>query len=373
LPDREEACGIPNLLVAPKKAEEESSYDLYGNGNDHPAFYGDGAYYATDEQLEQSYEDAEVTHDENLTYFDSILTRFEDLQSQLSQTPPVEATEQLDKDHPTEVGPLNTTLVRWWRWKMRTVDPIPAQVACMNKGTVLRLLGILSEGNLLQRGKRIELGLSRWVWGLLARLPDRGELNSEEIGVIRALGKKAVVVGHGLKDDSTISDALDELKSSLEEDEEVGAPVEVVNHEEIDLGDDPDLAVADDVETSEDTPILLSGNTEMVSEGELTSVVTKVTTAQLLDAQEGTGPEISEVPSFSASSSNTGEDLAAAKKRMMEALSTPVQDDNATIQEEEPSEDPQWNTKATVDMILTVAGEIYGQRDLLEFRGIWVK
>lgn len=29
------------------------------------------------------------------------------------------------------------------------------------------------------------------------------------------------------------------------------------------------------------------------------------------------------------------------------------------------------NAKATVDMIITVAGEIYGQRDLLEFRETW--
>ncbi len=33
--------------------------------------------------------------------------------------------------------------------------------------------------------------------------------------------------------------------------------------------------------------------------------------------------------------------------------------------------DAKLNAKATVDMIITVAGEMYGQRDLLEFRGQW--
>jgi hypothetical protein len=36
----------------------------------------------------------------------------------------------------------------------------------------------------------------------------------------------------------------------------------------------------------------------------------------------------------------------------------------------EASEDavPNDNTKATIDMILTIVGELYGQRDLLQFR-----
>jgi len=41
--------------------------------------------------------------------------------------------------------------------------------------------------------------VSAWIWGLLARLPGRGELVSEEVGVVRELGKRAVWVGVEMK------------------------------------------------------------------------------------------------------------------------------------------------------------------------------
>ena len=36
-----------------------------------------------------------------------------------------------------------------------------------------------------------------------------------------------------------------------------------------------------------------------------------------------------------------------------------------------PLTESDWNTRATIDMILTVVAECYGQRDLLEFREAW--
>jgi hypothetical protein len=259
---------------------------------------------------------------------------------------------------------------------MRTVEPLPAQVACMNKGTVLRLLGLLSGGNVLQRGKIIDLGLSRWVWGLLAKLPDRGELNSEEIGVIRELGKKAVLVGLGLKDETTTKDDLDELNSSLEQDEEVGTPtpMEVINDEEINLDDDLDLATTEDVATSENTRVPLTestGNVPASGSSSGSSLEAVMTAAEPPVTEEGELPHSSALPSLATSNSVPVEDLIAAKERLMEAFSTPLKENNTSLEEEVLSEDLHWNTKATVDIILTVAGEIYGQRDLLEFRGVW--
>jgi hypothetical protein len=363
------------LLVAPREEGEEASFEVYDNGRDHRAFYGDGAYYATDENREPNYEDAESSYDKNIMYFDSILTRFEELQARLSQIPPPEAINNLDEDHPTDVGPLNTTLVRWWRWKMRTIEPLPTQIACMNKGTVLRLLGLLSGGNVLQRGKKIELGLSRWVWGLLAKLPDRGELNSEEIGVIRELGKKAVLVGLGLKEDTTTKDGIDELGSSLEEDEGDEAAVGVINDAVIDLGDDDldfDATENEIGGKSGQTPPSGSGQKDLTTEVLPSSNIIPATTAiepSIVEQME-TG-EISKLPSPAVLTSIKANDLAATKARILNALNAPESGDRAKQVEAPNMEDPQWNTKATVDMILTVAGEIYGQRDLLDFRGIW--
>jgi hypothetical protein len=73
------------------------------------------------------------------------------------------------------------------------------------------------------------------------------------------------------------------------------------------------------------------------------------------------------------------EDLAAAKARILQALNNAKAEEiiqEAEILDEEAALTAQktaakWNTKATVDMIITVAGETYGQRDLLEFRQTW--
>jgi len=59
------------------------------------------------------------------------------------------------------------------------------------------------------------------------------------------------------------------------------------------------------------------------------------------------------------------EDLEAAKSRLMSTINGP--DPDHVVDHSVPS----TNTKLALNMILTVAGEIYGQRDLLAFREKW--
>ena len=59
--------------------------------------------------------------------------------------------------------------------------------------------------------------LSLWAWGLLARCRDAGELASEDIGVLRDVGKKAVSVLRGLR---AVMDV--ESRNAEVEDEESG-------------------------------------------------------------------------------------------------------------------------------------------------------
>lgn len=71
-----------------------------------------------------------------------------------------------------------------------------AQLAMMDRTTSLKLLRLLTNDKLAMGGSTIPSErLSRWIWGVLARLPDSGELNSEEIGLVRDLGKRAVWLG----------------------------------------------------------------------------------------------------------------------------------------------------------------------------------
>ncbi|KAF4624503.1 hypothetical protein G7Y89_g13667 [Cudoniella acicularis] len=369
---RQEATSIPNLLVAPK--EEIDGQDIFENGvGDYRGLYGDGAYYACPESSQTSDEDDNLDGDGNLKYFDSILNRYDALCTQLNQTPPVELVARLDKDHPTHVGALNTSVARWWRWKMRTVDPVPAQVATMNKSTVLRLLGLLTGGKLLQRGLEVEVGISRWAWSLLARLPARGELTSEEIGVVRELGKKAVLVGMGLKGDAELNQGMDAVEARLEGggDDDI---LDVVNEAEIPLNDDDDIeGTTENGHVAENSKLNFSAPPKPETAPNRVPVVAPVSAPPSSNSTMANGNESNlngvghvlqtapEEPDYSTLDNTNIDDLEAAKTRILNELKST--DDEDKVSEElakakEKRDLARWNTKATADMIITVAGEI---------------
>jgi len=138
----------------------------------------------------------------------------------------------------------------------------------MKSQTVLQLLSMI-DGQLeasVNEAKNITAITSRWIWGLLARLEDGGQLNTNQVASVRDLAKTAVWVGYKYR------------KMGVEKD---------------------------------------AGGSEL--------------------------------------------DLAKAK--ILGKL------DEADQKEEIPDA----NTLATLDLIITVAGEFYGQRDLLQSRLSWEK
>jgi Survival motor neuron (SMN) interacting protein 1 (SIP1) len=329
--------------------------------------------------------------DQHTRYFNLIIARHESLRAQLQQTPPPEVLEALGKDYPTHIGRLTAAVAKWWRWKMRTVDPRPAQVASMDKSTVLRLLGLLTGGTLLKRGAEVEVGVSRWAWSLLARLPERGELTSEEIGVVRELGKKAVLIGVGLHENQNWEEGMQEVEKdfNVEEHEEL---LGIVHEDETEL-DCQDNGVnwegtENDAETSsanllrigsfigprlpDEEPSLREND---ANGGDIPMAVSVHEGGE--EGQNATSEEEGELSSEEAPENN--DTLAAARARILARLDQQQNGDSDSDDLLEPevqaARDTKaaalWNTKATVDMIITVAGELYGQRDLLEFRGAW--
>jgi hypothetical protein len=326
-----------------------NGYDrsIYENGvGDFRGYYEDGAYYAApelegeDEGGFGAYEDENGAQDPQLAFFDSILTRFEALRQQLQRTPPPELVKKLDADHPIHLGRLDTKNSRWWRWKMRTVDPTSVQLASMDKATVFKLLRLVLGGTLLSTGKDVDERVSRWVWGLLGRLPDRGELTSEEVGTIRELGKKAVSVARGLREDKGLKEGLnavgpDDAEAEDEAEEQVG------DMEDGEVPENDDQAAPE---------------------------TTNETTTE--DASELAAYKARILASISANT-NTN---TSAETPETETEAQPLSSANTTISSTasvETAKAVRWNTRATVNMIITVAGELYGQRDLLEFREVW--
>ena len=373
----------------PASDSREICDSVYG---DFRGYYEDGAYVATSQAVWESPDPAEGEEiDQQTRYFNTIIARHEFLRAQLQETPPIKVLEALGQDHPTHIGKLTVAIAKWWRWKMRTVDPRPAQIASMDKPTVLRLLGLLTGGTLLKRGAEVEVGVSRWAWSLLARLPERGELTSEEIGVVRELGKKAVLIGMGLRENKNWEEGMQEVEKDFNEEEREELPG-IVNEDEIELDLQDEKVNLEDSENDAEISAtdLLGGGSfigpRLPDEKPFTTQdeTNGVAIPKAIPVHEGGGGDhdtTSEEEGELSSEGDPGDPdaLAAARARILARLDQEHIDDSdadelveAEIQDaKDKSAAALWNTKATVDMIITVAGELYGQRDLLEFRGAW--
>jgi hypothetical protein len=348
-------------------------------------------------------------------YNASLLSRYHALRTLLQTVPSQAALNALPPVNETEVGGFGQNQQNFKKWenKLRHTDPLPAQIAAMDKGSVLRLLRIILQSKFLRRGYTLRERTSRWIWALLARLPDRGELDSVEIGWVRDLGKRAVAVSISREHARALSEVVDRsqleafgLRSVLNEIDEENKDEE---EEDMELEEDEE-------ELEEGEPV--RGNNEQVDKrhsranssslapGELrhlqpAAALQAVEEQRLdndsaMDAEDGEvfeaedtlahlhpveeakeavsdmedGEIADEEPSTNRDISNA---IAAAKARLLASLgdsdtpnkrlaSAPQQHDEADLMADK------FNMRTTVNMILTVAGEFYGQRDLLQFR-----
>lgn len=384
---RSQANEIPHLLVAPKvylgpqlPAELQAAVDdtaaddhteqdrtIYTNGTgDSRGWYEDGAYIALPDENEDEEDSSYWGHEEEPpaealceAYFDSLMERYQKLRTILNRPIPPNAKKQLDSKRPTEAAPFgrNSNTVKVWSGVLRNEDPHPLQVALMSKDSVLRVLSVMLGGRFLRRGEPLSERISHWLWALLARLPDQGELNYSEIGWIRDLGRRAVL----------LSRSLAEMAALREECAENGLGVnEGVDGSLSDEDVDPeDGAEQNDGEHSKEEADPIPNNAEQPHVADQSSGSDNKDDKEAAmdlesDADEG---EVSDDNDKSAAL------VAAAKQRLLDQLETAAQvEEEQQRAKAERKEHLQMNTLATLCMILTVAGECYGQRDLLEFR-----
>ncbi|KAK4453336.1 hypothetical protein QBC34DRAFT_395331 [Podospora aff. communis PSN243] len=385
---RQEASGIPRLLVAPKAGPQLPPHlagvdrSIYDDGvGDSRGYYHDGAYTAapdTEPSEDSECEDGEwdpakeaATVEQSLrrAYFANLITQFEALRARLHDEPPAELVAALDGDHGIEVGgfgPRNRTF-NIWDHRIRHTDPLPVQIAAMDRRNALKLLRVILGGKFIRRGYELRERTSRWIWALLARLPDRGEMDYAEIGWIRELGKRAVLMMVSMAHMEVLEDAVDDLQGEeIEPDVEGEAflgEVEVNNGDEIDVQVPPHDAGNSTTKSPTDA-VPQPATSPGTDDGEID-----------MDLDDG------EVSDVSSGPRDIQADIAAAKARLLERLEEPVtmdilaeSNDNGQTAPDNHKQGPdvddraRINARATLNMILTVAGEFYGQRDLLEFR-----
>lgn len=327
----------------------------------------DGEYWEGDE-AEEPYEDAdsEVAIDE--AYFNSLAERFTSLREHLRSSPPEEAIIALPKTNSPYVGVFGPRSATFsiWSTRLRTTDPLPAQIAAMDKDAVLRVLRVLMGGKFLRRGLELRERTSRWLWALLARLPDVGDLSSMEIVWVRDLGKRAVLMMRSFAEMAALREELDgeglganEGVDDSEEDEEVVSDMKV---EEAD--DDGSCAM-------EESPLPLTEGDTIKGESDDQNPL-EDTSHPEDDMEEGEVDEGADDGEVDQGATTEASDLEDAKARLIAQLDAPPDpeptDEDHNAPEEDKEERVMMNMRATLNMILTVAGEFYGQRDLLEFR-----
>ncbi|KAF4454139.1 v-snare [Fusarium albosuccineum] len=411
---RQEASGIPHLLVAPKvqigpqlpadfERDDDPNQDdagpidrsIYDNGvGDKRGWYEDGAYMALPDNWgeQDDYEEGEAPDDFeddfdeeraiHEAYFASLMDQYLHLRTILHAKPPSNALSRLTPSQSTFAAPFGnkTSPIAVWSRLLRTTDPHPLQLALMSKDTILTILRVLLGGKFLRRGYTLPERTSRWLWALLARLPDKGELNYAEIGWVRDLGRRAVLLGRSLAEMAALREELAEGGLGAHEavdksssDEEVMADVEdlevegaVSPEQDEDNSTSPEAQKEDEASaktgapaqpSTQDAPAPGSPPISDAEEGEIDDQ--EDVAMDLESDSEAEDGEVAPKPQ---------EDLQDAKSRLLAQLDNDPASDDEDAEQEAARQRSRANLRATLNMILTVAGEFYGQRDLLEFR-----
>lgn len=265
-------------------------------------------------------------------------------------------------------------------------------MAAFDRQGALRLLRVLLGGKFIRRGYELRSRTSRWIWALLARLPDSGEMDYAEVGWVRELGKRAVLMMVSMAQMEALQEEVEEdlegeVNDNGEEEQEEEFLGELVVDEDAERG----VAVSTTTGPEQaDTVEADYGHGEVADDqNEHGEMDMDLDEGEVTDDEQ---PAIATTSGNSNSNEDLAADIAAAKARLLARLEEgsgtknenqpeqeqPEQDGNDLDNEEgewEPTEnstvdeaEARANMRATLNMILTVAGEFYGQRDLLEFR-----
>ncbi|KAI9805369.1 MAG: hypothetical protein M1833_005822 [Piccolia ochrophora] len=409
---RSEAKGVPRLLVAPRDVNGiASARDANSVAEAPGGYYFDGAYTSSNAPARTSPdENSKGRKDINSqdAYRESLLLRFRLLRATLRCSPPLEVVTALDKDHPIQ---LANTKEAWrrWRYLLHNTDPSPAQIAMMSQQTAARALRTLTS-RFIRKQKNITARTARWTWALLGKLEDVGCLHADAISDVRNVGKNATWVLRSLRndreaatdekeDEPTIADP-DELEGDWLEDNEgheaqqdADSQVERFHDSQSQTGDDDHSAVIQQKADGqmhqrpngiEEPPEAVSAphkplGGQTYSDSLTTTEASSPSPASALLATPA--PLLTQYPVPSPATA-----LAEAKANLLSALTNtkpssptgdlePINDDpieeNIAKSEADPDPVPSANTLATLDMIITIVGEVFGQRDLLEYRDSW--
>lgn len=367
---RSEARTLPAIFISQERLLVRETASNGGSGPEEDTAdasskgcFSNGVYVAPRAAGEIRAESSDIHHsDPQDVYYNLLRHRFLLLRSTLKCMPPPEAIAALDSQHPI-IFPDDSKKTRSeWRWLLQTFDPQMVQIACMDPESVLRAITVVTRSisDAIKSGEvdRVKR-LAAWAWGLLGRCREVGEMGSEEVADLRELGKRAVRILSKLRE-AEVQHHFSELQPDNGTEVESGrAPEEQVG-----------LIECRHTETNDDDTMILPEASPKTGE-------------------ENDGAFSDHSLTTNGVSEARNYELEAAKARLWARLASTFSDKDHTpgveegdlanrnvdkttnCQENEEAAELRKQTRAMLDMIISVVGEFYGQRDLLEERDIW--
>ena len=379
--------------------DEDSNYEEGGRADSGDGYYSDGAYVAKPLPTATGVGNDESSLPQDV-YYDRLKELFAQHRSRCRISPSADAVAALDDKHPISFPHGSQLATHEWRNLILTTSPLPAQLCSMDRWTVWRLLRLCERHirAFALRTHNIPAVLARWIWGLLGRLDESWQMRNEEVSKIRELGKCAVFclaryqANRGRKDDG--QQPGPESDEGWDYDEDYGIEANVDDNALTDEVQDAEHQVQAELKdatggakhdssaaahtvpaipppdgVSEDGELDTDTRTKDDSNKDVSDMFAARKRQLQHEAQQST--LVAETPlvvdttsEFEATLMDTSSDVTHEP-----AISVPV----ATVgtKKQEVNEVPNAQTSAVLELIITITGEFYGQRDLLWSRQKW--
>ena len=388
---------MPNLLITADRAaellENQKSQNEGAEG-----WYSDGAYTGlpTPSSRAISYHDTghDASHeaqdsgsdiDPQEAYYTALLSRFsrlrETLQKPPSALPALKAT----------ISPSPATIYKAkqpeWSYALRYTAPKVRQLSGLDQEHVIRGLSrmekLLTRKTLLRETESQNIGA--WIWGLLGKCRSLGEMDGDEVAILRLLGKRAARVRENMRMDTerrwrsngstgNVGEGTEignaELEEGYEDEEDEG---ESIDRDREDLHDNTGTIERDTMEIDglSNEPAPSKGLTllEEAKKRMLDQISNRNGDVPQKSTIEGTKAE--EVPNEGSEDGEIPEDEESEAREISSTRIVPSSRDGSRDVEPYEHDDLEARAFATLDIIVTLIGEFYGQRDLLDAREVW--
>ena len=384
---------MPDLLVAKTLVGDPNTRDSSYKG-----WYSDGAYTgrpssdvngygaheAPDANFQHADDDGVDDQDPQEAYYQALLERFAEFRAALAKSSPSPSSSR--RHSPLEAANPSARQAKW-SYSLRRTAPTTAYLQSLSQERVIlgleRLESILTPSNL----SRLEdcRNLGAWAWSLVGKCRDVGEMSSEDVGALRQLGKTALWVARKMRMRQVANGKAreEEAQACSEDSEEEG---EIANE------DKRASNLAADENDQEDGPGPTTDQTNQNG-----SRINRTDTRE--EQTHGSG-EIkahdkgwrasdddlmayvpsSEAAEISAAQADEACDLEQARERLLAKISNVSGGSRDPKAQSSPDELKELATSraeirdrafGTLDIIVTIVGEIHGQRDLLDAREVW--